>query len=270
MASIRIGFVASRNPCGVKPSVSARWPSAKIQVTTPNDAVIENRFITIALTGSTSEPNARNSSTSITPTTIRPIHGRCDPTESMRSTVVRGLAADQDVARTPGRPRGSPRPGPGCPRSALLPAQVARSSVVSPCARPGRDVDGPPRRRRTGGGVRRHVGLRRCRVSSSSAVEVSAPNSAACRAATWAGRVRRAAPGSRRCPSSRRGTARRSRSRPVTVTPMTSHGRRITPRASRGPAAVLVGDDDRAVAAPREPAARRSGGRAAAASRAAR
>ena len=75
---MKIGWVASRNPVEVKSSQPSRCPSAKIQVITPNDALIESRFTRIAFTGSTSEPNARNSSTSITTAMIAAIHGRWD------------------------------------------------------------------------------------------------------------------------------------------------------------------------------------------------
>ena len=88
----------SRKPCDVKSSGPSRLPSLKIQVTMPKDAVIDNAFISTALTGSTSEPNARNSSTSITTTTISPIQGRCDADRGLEVDRLGGQAADQGLA----------------------------------------------------------------------------------------------------------------------------------------------------------------------------
>ena len=127
----------------------------------PNDAVIETAFITIALNGSTTEPKARNSSTSITPTTIRPIQGRWLPD---RGDQVDGVGGE---CRRPAPARG------GLDRAQvaddvlgrsvwLLPSQNARSSVVSPSVADRLDGDDavdrldltrctpprPPRRRR--------------------------------------------------------------------------------------------------------------------------
>ena len=65
IANIRIGMVGSMVPVGVKLSSPDRWPSWKIHTTTPNVADSDSTFITIALTGSTTEPNARNSSTNV-------------------------------------------------------------------------------------------------------------------------------------------------------------------------------------------------------------
>ena len=72
-------------PVLVKPSSDDRWPSWKIQTTAPKDAVSDSTFITTALTGSTTEPKARNSRTRVTPTTNRPIHGRVAPRLASRS-----------------------------------------------------------------------------------------------------------------------------------------------------------------------------------------
>lgn len=86
----------------MKPSHEDRWPSWKIQVTTPNDALIDTNPTTIALSGNTIEPNARNSMTSITPATSSPIHGRCAPTESTRSTVAALAPVTYAAASPPG------------------------------------------------------------------------------------------------------------------------------------------------------------------------
>src|SRR5580698_607907 len=63
IASIRIGMVGSIDPVGVNRSKPDRCPHWKIQTTTPNVADSDSTFITIAFSGSTTEPNARNSST---------------------------------------------------------------------------------------------------------------------------------------------------------------------------------------------------------------
>jgi hypothetical protein len=75
MASIRIGIVGSMVPVGVNCRSPDRCPSWKIHTTTPNVAASDSRFIAIALTGSTTDPNARNSSTNVAPAMTRPIHG---------------------------------------------------------------------------------------------------------------------------------------------------------------------------------------------------
>ena len=64
MASIRMGMAGSMLP-GVKFSRPDRWPSWKIHTMAPNAAASDAAFITIALTGRTTEPNARNSSTNV-------------------------------------------------------------------------------------------------------------------------------------------------------------------------------------------------------------
>ncbi len=79
IANIRIGMVGLIVPFGVKPSSPDRCPSAKIQVTTPYIADSDKMFITIACSGRTSDPNARNSSTNVARTTASAIHGRVCP-----------------------------------------------------------------------------------------------------------------------------------------------------------------------------------------------
>src|SRR5450755_4675450 len=76
IANIRTGMVGLIVPFGVKPSSPDRCPSWKIHTTTPYIADSDRMFITIASTGSTSDPNARNSSTNVAMTTASPIHGR--------------------------------------------------------------------------------------------------------------------------------------------------------------------------------------------------
>ena len=79
IANIRIGMVGLIVPFGVKPSSPDRCPSWKIHVTTPYIAPSDKMFITIASTGSTSDPNARNSSTNVASTTASAIHGSVWP-----------------------------------------------------------------------------------------------------------------------------------------------------------------------------------------------
>ena len=85
IASTRIGWVASMNPVGVKFRNPDRWPSWKIQTSAPNEAPIDSTFMISALTGSTTEPKARNSSTNVVATTISAIHGSSAPRLSSRS-----------------------------------------------------------------------------------------------------------------------------------------------------------------------------------------
>ena len=47
------GSVGSMPPDAVNPRTSARFPSWKSQTSAPNDALIESRFMTTALIGST-------------------------------------------------------------------------------------------------------------------------------------------------------------------------------------------------------------------------
>ena len=79
IANIRIGMVGLIVPFGVKPSSPDRCPSWKIQVTTPNIAASDRTFITIACSGRTSDPNARNISRNVARTTASAIHGRVCP-----------------------------------------------------------------------------------------------------------------------------------------------------------------------------------------------
>src|SRR6478672_2462700 len=54
---------------GVKLSHDARWPSWKIHTSAPNDELIERKFMSTALSGSTTEPSSRNSTTYVAMTT---------------------------------------------------------------------------------------------------------------------------------------------------------------------------------------------------------
>ena len=86
MASMRIGMDGSMVPVGVNRSSPDRWPSWKIQTITPNVADRDSTFITIALSGSTTEPNARNSSTNVARHMTSAIHGRVWPRLDSSST----------------------------------------------------------------------------------------------------------------------------------------------------------------------------------------
>ena len=86
IANIRIGMVGSIVPLGVNCSSPDRCPSWKIQTTTPYMADSDSTFITIALTGSTTEPNARNSSTNVASATTSAIHGSVRPRLESSST----------------------------------------------------------------------------------------------------------------------------------------------------------------------------------------
>src|SRR6478609_5684058 len=86
MASIRIGMVGSMEPVGVNWSRPDRCPHWKIHTTTPNVADSDSTFITIALTGSTTDPKARNIRTNVDTTTSSAIHGSTEPSEASSST----------------------------------------------------------------------------------------------------------------------------------------------------------------------------------------
>jgi len=73
-------------PVGVNPSGPDRCPHWKTQTITPNVAESESTFITIALTGSTTEPNARNSRMNVASAVSRAIHGRVAPRLDSSST----------------------------------------------------------------------------------------------------------------------------------------------------------------------------------------
>ncbi len=86
IANIRTGMVGSMVPVGVNCSSRDRCPSWKIHTTTPYMADSDSTFIAIALTGSTTDPNARNSSTNVASPTTSPIHGKICPRLDSSST----------------------------------------------------------------------------------------------------------------------------------------------------------------------------------------
>ena len=67
MQNMITGRVGSIEP-GVNPSCAARWPSWKIQTIAPNDAEIERRFMTTALSGRTTDPSRRNNTSIVAAT----------------------------------------------------------------------------------------------------------------------------------------------------------------------------------------------------------
>ena len=73
-------------PVGVNRSSPDRCPSWKIQTITPNVADSDSTFIKIAFTGSTTDPNARNSSTNVARQMTRAIHGSVWPRLASSST----------------------------------------------------------------------------------------------------------------------------------------------------------------------------------------
>ena len=58
-------MTASTPPVDEKPSSDSRWPSWKIQTTTPSEAPSEITFISRALIGISTDPVSRNSSTNV-------------------------------------------------------------------------------------------------------------------------------------------------------------------------------------------------------------
>src|SRR6266576_2800987 len=86
MASIRIGMVGSIEPVGVNCSRRDRCPHWKIHTTTPNVADSDSTFITIAFSGSTTEPKARNSSTNVLTPVSSAIQGSVAPRLASSST----------------------------------------------------------------------------------------------------------------------------------------------------------------------------------------
>jgi len=72
-------MVGSMLPVGVNCSARDRCPHWKTQTITPNVADSDSTFITIAFSGSTTELNARNSSTKVARPTSSAIHGRVAP-----------------------------------------------------------------------------------------------------------------------------------------------------------------------------------------------
>ena len=116
MQNIRIGVVVSSMPVGVKPSSPDRWPSWKIQTIAPNVAVRLSMLSTSALTGTSTLPNMRNSSTNVTPAMSaegqrqradqrRPCVDELRPTAPPTSTA--NGAATARTACTSARPRAS-------------------------------------------------------------------------------------------------------------------------------------------------------------------
>ena len=76
MAKVRTGTVGSSDPVPSAPSSQARWPSWKTQTRAPKLAPRLSTFITMALTGTTTDPVNRNSSTKVARATSPAARGR--------------------------------------------------------------------------------------------------------------------------------------------------------------------------------------------------
>ena len=75
-------------PVAVKASGPDRWPHWNTHTITPNVADSDRMFITIALTGSTTEPKARKSRTNVATAVSSPIHGSVPPRLDSSSTSI--------------------------------------------------------------------------------------------------------------------------------------------------------------------------------------
>src|SRR5438093_12704246 len=92
------GRVGSMGP-GVKPSCAAKWPSWKIQTSAPNDAEIESRFMTTALSGRITDPRRRKSTSIVAATMYASAAGVWG---AMKSTVSRWMAVNPVTAKAEG------------------------------------------------------------------------------------------------------------------------------------------------------------------------
>src|ERR1700744_4848134 len=86
IASSRIGIVGSIEPVAVNPSGPDRCPHWNTHTITPNVADSDRTFITMALTGRTTEPKARKSSRNVATAVTSAIHGRVPPRLDSSST----------------------------------------------------------------------------------------------------------------------------------------------------------------------------------------
>src|SRR5215469_8458901 len=98
MATMRTGKLMSTAPIGTKFSNPDRLPSWKISVIAPNDADSDNRFSTTDFSGSTTEPNARNSTTNDTTATNNASHGIREVIMLTMSTLDAGMPVNSAVA----------------------------------------------------------------------------------------------------------------------------------------------------------------------------
>src|SRR5918995_4973029 len=72
---MRIGVEATIVPDGSKSSTPDRLPSWKIHTSAPKLAVMLSRLMRMALIGRKTDPNVRNRTAPVTPTTIATAHG---------------------------------------------------------------------------------------------------------------------------------------------------------------------------------------------------
>src|SRR3954465_9761411 len=98
MATISTGKVMSIAPTGTKPSTPASQPSWKISLIAPKEADSDSRFNTSDLSGTNTDPNARNSARNATTATNSTIHGRREVTMSTMSTREAGIPVNDTTA----------------------------------------------------------------------------------------------------------------------------------------------------------------------------
>lgn len=79
------GMIDSTAPTEVNPKQADKWPSWKIQVTTPNDAPSDTTLSSRALTGMTIDPVMRKSSAKVASTTSAAAYGAPAAIDSARS-----------------------------------------------------------------------------------------------------------------------------------------------------------------------------------------
>ena len=76
IANTSTGVVTLRLPSASVPTSPPRWPSWNTQTSAPKPAPRLSRFITNALTGTTTDPVNRNSRTKVASTTSPIAHGQ--------------------------------------------------------------------------------------------------------------------------------------------------------------------------------------------------
>ncbi len=83
---MRIGIVMSRAPVDVKFNTDERFPSWNTHTRAPKVAESDRRLSTTALSGTTSEPNIRNSNTNVVTAMMPSAQGRDPMREAFEST----------------------------------------------------------------------------------------------------------------------------------------------------------------------------------------
>ena len=100
MQNSSTGMLATSVPVGVVPN-APRWPSWKIHTSAPNAAVSESTLRTRALTGRTTLPVSRNSSTKVTTAMMASTSGRREVMASTLSRLIWAMPVNS-TARPPG------------------------------------------------------------------------------------------------------------------------------------------------------------------------